>query len=182
MHSLMESLSMNLKVEALPKWKNFPIPYFVTYTKDGIPDFKIINEENRRRCANERLCWICGQKIDYWIVFIGGPIAIKHRLFTDGPMHEECARDALEICPFLVGSMDYAPDSSFRLERFDETVQLRDYTHLQVRQKPPDKIGVYKTRGFKVAVTKEKNAWFFWAEKPISVVWTKRGEYGRTNT
>lgn len=167
---------MNPKIEALPRWKNFPIPFFVTYTKDGTPDFKVINEQNRKRCAEEKLCWICGTPLDYWVVFIGGPLSAKNRLFTDGPMHEECARDALSICPFLLGSMDYAPDSSFRWDKFDESVKVRDYSHMSSRTTPPEQNCLFKTRGFIIGVNPEHTAWFFWAKPAINITWFKRGE------
>lgn len=35
------------------------------------------------------------------VAFVGGKLSIKNRLFTDSPMHAECAIYALQVCPFL---------------------------------------------------------------------------------
>lgn len=37
----------------------------------------------------------------YWVAFLGGPRSIKQRTFADPPMHPECARAALFLCPHL---------------------------------------------------------------------------------
>jgi hypothetical protein len=162
------------KIDSLPKYKNFPVPFFVTYTKDYIPDFKVINEKNRERCATGRLCFVCGTKIGYWVTFIGGPNSCGHRLFTDGPMHTECSLGAMRICPFLLGTTDYSPDTSLRPERFSSDVKINSLTSVV----PPEFTGIYLTRSFKT-VTLSRNpveGWYFLADKPVSIRWFKRGE------
>jgi len=161
---------MHSRVAKLPQYKGIPIPFNATYRTDGTPDFKVVNEENRWRCANERLCWICGEPLEYWIVFVGGPRSCENRLFIDGPMHEECALDAVEICPFLAGRMDYA--KTFDLSKHDPALKLEE----RVSHPPPEKIGLYKTRGFEVKTA--RNSWFFFAGKAKQITWVDRKSQG----
>ena len=161
---------MNPRIEKLPKHKGFPIPYFATRRKDRTPDFKIVDQDRRKVCAVERRCWICGEPLGYWVVFIGGPVSIEHGLFNDGPMHEECAADAMAICPFLVGTMDYAPPESFREDLHDEKIEWAGGPARAFA--PPTRTAIYKTRGFGVAVL--KNTWLFRAAQAVSIEWKER--------
>lgn len=90
----------NLK--RFPLWKGKYVIHFTVYTaKDGSPDFKVVNEARRREALAKNLCHLCGKRLEQPIVFIGGPKAEKNRVFMDGPMHEECARYATKVCPYL---------------------------------------------------------------------------------
>ncbi len=160
---------MNQRIEKLPKWKGFPIPFFVTYTKDGIPDFKVINEDNRVRCAKEKLCWICGEPLDPNVIcFVSGPVSISQGCFTDGPMHEECARDSMELCPFLHGDMGYATD--FRLDRHEKKIEFQFPQRINV---PPEYMGLYKTTGFDPLIVRRPSdgwaCWLFKAKPAIAI-------------
>lgn len=152
---------MNPRVAKLPQYKGFPVPYFARTRIDGTPDFKITDEGKRQRCAIERRCWICGQCFDRHepTAFIGGPHSIKNRLFVDGPMHKDCAIDALNLCPFMLGKMDYATE--FQEERHAEPIQFtRDRP---ADQAPPAQLGLIISRGFGVAQTTHNgyHVWFF---------------------
>lgn len=80
--------------------RGFIIPYSVD-DESGQPDFRVTNVNRVRELLNTRGCWLCGLAPDYWMCFIGGPLSIRNRLFTDGWMHEACAVYALRVCPFL---------------------------------------------------------------------------------
>jgi hypothetical protein len=89
---------------ALPRDKRgYPIPYIAVANIDGegTPDFRTIDEEHWNECAIERLCEVCGTKIGYWIVFVGGKLSCDNRRFLDPPMHRECAEYARAVCPYL---------------------------------------------------------------------------------
>jgi hypothetical protein len=161
---------VNERLTRLPQWRGFPIPFFVTYRTDGTPDFKVVDESKRIRCASEKLCWVCGEALGYRFVFLGGPNAAAARTYMDGPMHEECARDALRICPFLVGTMDYAsdPDSS----RHDLTVQT-----MPVDQNAPEDMVIYKTRGFRTKGQLGTGNWVFIAAPATSLERVPRGKH-----
>jgi hypothetical protein len=168
---------MNPRLEKLPKWKGFPVPFFVTWRVDNIPDFKVVNEANRVRCAKENLCWICGERLDYWIFFIGGPHACAHGLFVDGPMHRECANDAMAICPFLIGTMDYA--THFDMSKIPHEVRFTGGETRAVSQIPPEKVGLLRTRGFDILLVQHPRdpkaaTWFFKVKNVSEITWRDR--------
>lgn len=80
--------------------RGFIIPFSVD---DGTPqpDFRMTQPERIRELLTARACWLCGDRLDHWLCFIGGPLSIANHAFTDGPMHEACAVYALRVCPFL---------------------------------------------------------------------------------
>ncbi len=76
--------------------RGYPIPFLM------MPDQQIMIDGNKmKRCVLEKRCMICGQKLANKKWFIGGQASAQNRLFTDPAMHEECARYALRVCPFL---------------------------------------------------------------------------------
>ena len=167
---------MNERIERLPKYKGFPIPFFATTMKDGTPDFKIIHQENRILCAMERRCWVCGEGLEYWITFVGGPVSTKYRTYNDGPMHPECARDSMEICPFLLGQMDYA--DNFRPDLHEDPQRINFVTGYDRRpeqkKNPPERLALLLCRGFKILNKPEIHTWFFKADNPKSIEWRDR--------
>lgn len=165
---------MNPRVAALPQYHGFPIPYFAKIRTDGTPDFKITDEARRTLCAIERRCWVCGQILGRFTAFLGGPKSIGYRLFVDGPMHRDCAQDAMAICPFMLGRMDYA--TTFQPERHSEPVAFaRDRPD---QQQPPEQIGLLISPGFDIATHQYEDSyvWFFRALLPntIPIIWQDR--------
>lgn len=89
--------------------RGYPIPYAVMYRSDGTPDFRAIDPEKWMRAARHRRCGICGDVLGAHLAFVGGPRSIENRLFTDLPMHRDCAIYALQVCPFLAApSFEYS--------------------------------------------------------------------------
>lgn len=80
--------------------RGYPIPHSVMYI-DGKPDFRVVDQEKWMHALNTRRCGICGDSLGAHIAFVGGPLSIQNRLFTDLPMHRDCAAYALQVCPFL---------------------------------------------------------------------------------
>lgn len=64
-------------------------------------DFRILSVEHHMEVARRRLCAICGKRLGQQLFWIGGPMCILNRVFGDGHMHEDCARYALAVCPYL---------------------------------------------------------------------------------
>jgi len=91
--------------------RGYPIPFLM------MPDSQIhIDGRKQKLCALKKLCMICGRKLDRKKWFIGGQQAAVNRLFSDPAMHEECARYALKVCPFLSN-----PDMKYRKKYDDDT-------------------------------------------------------------
>ena len=93
-------------VAALPRdRRGYPVFYTVQppggVPDDGQVDFRVLNLTHHIRCAEERRCGICAGRLPRRLYFIGGPMCVQNRIFGDGPLHEACARYALQVCPHL---------------------------------------------------------------------------------
>lgn len=152
---------MNPRLQRRPQWRGFPVPFFATARTDGSWDFKIVSEKNRVRCAIERLCWVCGEPLEEAIVFLGGPAATKARLYNDGPMHADCADDSLALCPFMIGTMDYA--THFDFSKNVEQGAFVTGIDRPAGIAPPDVIYRYVTTDFGIVLLQmnDREVWFF---------------------
>ena len=83
--------------------RGFPITFVTFIGSDGRPDFTTIDAERILDCLRERLCGMCGHELGLGenVAFIGGPKSIEHGNFLDPPMHPECARYAMKVCPHI---------------------------------------------------------------------------------
>jgi hypothetical protein len=84
--------------------RGLPIPLVSEYEgEDGstLVDFTAVNGETALKVAAERRCGLCGEDLDYWVVFLGGPRSAASRMYVDPPMHPDCAEAALILCPHI---------------------------------------------------------------------------------
>jgi hypothetical protein len=81
--------------------RGLPVPYTNLITGQGDVDFATLDSAKVHQVALNRLCGVCGRPLDYWIVFVGGPRCVDSRAYLDPPMHEDCARATLRLCPYL---------------------------------------------------------------------------------
>jgi hypothetical protein len=80
--------------------RGYPVPFFVAWP-DGKPDHRIADEGKRRRCVAQDLCWLCGDTLGQYRVFVLGPMCGVTMTSSDAPAHLDCARWAAMACPFL---------------------------------------------------------------------------------
>jgi hypothetical protein len=90
--------------------RGFAIPFFVAWLGTngelgdepaGVPDFRVIDSRRMVECANNRRCWLCGDKLGVHLAFVLGPMCTINRLISEPPSHYECALYAVKVCPFL---------------------------------------------------------------------------------
>lgn len=85
-----------------PRYKGMPIPWVQSYKADGVtPDFTAVDPAKVLEAAKRRLCGLCGQKMGWWVAFIGGPQSTAMGTYSDPAMHPECAHQALTLCPHI---------------------------------------------------------------------------------
>lgn len=189
------------RMRSLPRdpFRQFPIIFSqIPPIPDWVPsfesphDFRAVLTERVIECAARRLCGVCGQPLDYWIAFLGGPLSAKNRAYTEPPMHPECARYAVQVCPYMVVQAVPRRESGAYgdLVRFDPT---------GTRDKPPA-FGLYLTRSFKfehsnvamarrdphvkariavglrVAVDTRSSHWLFTPGTAKAIEWYREGE------
>ncbi len=139
--------ALPLHMRDLPRdVRGLPIPAMVQYDKAGKPLFPVIDMQKWATLARGRRCGICGRpmraQLGYW--FVGGPMAIERRMFTDLPMHRECAVYSLRVCPFLALPR-------FRYILHDVTMPDGTATNINehVSTKRPERFGLARTMEYK---------------------------------
>lgn len=101
----MKNIKIPEKMKNLPLDKRgYPIPYIVLIDNNGVPHFKVNDDEKLRTAAKWKFCAICGTRMkngDMWV--IGGPGSAFHPAghYFDTPTHHECGAYALQVCPYL---------------------------------------------------------------------------------
>jgi len=100
---VLTSIPMPERIANLPrdKERGYPVPFFVAEI-DGKYDFRIADEQKRIRCVQERLCWICGERLGRYLAFVIGPMCAINRISAEPPMHRDCAEYSVRVCPFLL--------------------------------------------------------------------------------
>ncbi|MCS4088622.1 hypothetical protein [Rhizobium sp. BK176] len=83
--------------------RGYPVPVVVTRDRNGKPNFAANDESIRQTLFREDRCGICGGKLLRGRWSVGGPGSALHPdgAFLDPPMHYECARYAVQVCPYL---------------------------------------------------------------------------------
>jgi hypothetical protein len=80
--------------------KGIPIPWFVAYI-NGKPEFRAMDNQKFISAIKQRLCWVCGERLGVWKVFVAGPMCGVNRTSSEPPSHYECATWSAINCPFL---------------------------------------------------------------------------------
>ncbi len=87
--------------------RGLPIPFIVYRDTLGVPHFTVDDIGKLDTVLLNKLCGLCGQPLklgQMWL--IGGPASafLEDGLFIEPPAHEECARYAIQVCPFIAAS------------------------------------------------------------------------------
>jgi hypothetical protein len=79
---------------------DYRVPWFVPEV-DGVFDFRFMGHEKFVEALKWNKCWICGQRLGVNRTFVAGPMCCITRTQPEPPSHLECARWAVQVCPFL---------------------------------------------------------------------------------
>lgn len=120
--------------------RGYPIPFSVKYDADGVPDFRVIDPDRWQDAVISKRCGVCGGFLGAHLAFVGGPLSMENRHFTDLPMHRDCAIYALQVCPFIA-----APKFSYSKTFGEEIVVNAD-----VSTNRPSRFGLGIAKGFDV--------------------------------
>lgn len=98
---MVAKLTVPPRMRALPvDERGYPVPKFVAWV-DGKPDFRVVDDRYRVIATNRRICWLCGGMLGRHLAFVIGPMCCVNRISSEPPSHLECARFAVQACPFL---------------------------------------------------------------------------------
>ncbi|EKY4114224.1 TPA: hypothetical protein ACGW3M_001114 [Pseudomonas aeruginosa] len=136
----LSTVPMPDRVARLPRdERGYPTPHFAMFI-DGKPDFRRVDHGKWFHAIESRQCGICGGSLGAHIAFVGGPSSMQSKLFTDLPMHRDCARYALQVCPFMA-----AP--KFAYSNFEkEGVRVNPH----VSDQRPERFGLAMTKAYRL--------------------------------
>lgn len=101
MNAKLRALEVPSRLRARPvDERGFLVPWFVAIV-DGKPDHRVADRDKMRPAIQHRLCWLCGQPLGRFGTFIIGPMCLVSLNVSEPPSHLECARFAVQACPFL---------------------------------------------------------------------------------
>lgn len=104
-----EDIPVRMRMLPLDR-RGYPVPWFVAWLRldgteckpgEGTPDFRVIGSQKIVRAVRERRCWLCGLPLGSHLAFVIGPMCAVNRINSEPPSHRDCARFALQACPFL---------------------------------------------------------------------------------
>lgn len=139
------------------------IPYFAII-KDGIPDFRVVDEVKRHAAVYDRLCWICGNPMPQGLIaFIGGERSVQNRSFIDPASHVECAMYAAKVCPYLNGERRQYAKTPSRVEKDPA------FEHMKVEQHVPRRLAIYLTARY--WIKPYQGSFLIEADKARQIIW-----------
>lgn len=116
--------------------RGYPIPAGVFRDNEGRPHFTVNDEGFRTLCLLDDLCPICGTKLAPLRWFVGGVRSAFHErgAYYDPPMHGDCMRYALRVCPYLAAP-NYGKRLDARTVRTDEPARIF-WDETQIEDRP----------------------------------------------
>lgn len=98
-----ELTKMPARIAALPVFRGYPVPWFVAYPNgpEGEPEFRTMDAKKWVAAVKQKLCWVCGEPLGAYLVFVLGPMCGITRTTSEPACHRECAEWAAVNCPFL---------------------------------------------------------------------------------
>jgi hypothetical protein len=139
------------RVAALPRDpRGYPIPASA-YAENGAANFTVIDQLVSSRLFHYNKCGICGTLLGRFRALVGGAKSMQFGLFTDIPMHVECAEYALAVCPFLA-----APSFAYRRSQPKLDIEVQVYETVSTERPKIFGLGVTTARPF---LTRNGNEW-----------------------
>lgn len=98
-------IPMPPRIAALPReHRGLPIPFISMVDKTGRAHLTVNDAEKAHLCDVQDRCAICGARFKReprW--YVGGPGSAFHAqgAYLDPPVHFDCGRYALQVCPFI---------------------------------------------------------------------------------
>jgi len=133
-NTVTETPALRPELEALPERlsrlpidaRGYPVPWFVPWILvDGQlqPEFRAMDGRKFRQAIQDKLCWVCGEKLGRYMTFVAGPMCGVNRTSSEPPSHHECATYSARNCPFLT--------KPYMHRREDETTEAMENSCIQ---------------------------------------------------
>jgi hypothetical protein len=138
-----------------PLWGGYVVPYFATWYLHGkqcneseagaVPSFPVVNHSRLITCRKQKRCWICGKGLGAFKAFVFGPASAIARTSYEPPSHRDCARYALQVCPYLTN-----PDHGFITDNPDHKLKEGERVIPEVTPHNPGLGIMWVTRRYEV--------------------------------
>lgn len=148
------------RMQTLPKdARGYPIPFNVFRDDVGAPHFAINDHAKAMECITRRLCPICGGPHTRTAWMAGGPLSAfhPHGSYFDQPMHEECVKYAIVVCPYLA-MPKYAKRIDTKTLNPEHVSEHRVFADLTQMPDRPDPFVLVETQGVEVQASKQHRA------------------------
>jgi hypothetical protein len=111
--------------------RGLPIPFIVYRDMTGTPHFTVDDTDKVNTVLAKKLCGLCGKPLkvgQMWL--IGGPVSafLEEGMFTSPHAHEDCARYAVQVCPFIAATVysKLIEDKTLKPGAIHETAQVHN--------------------------------------------------------
>jgi hypothetical protein len=82
------------------------VPWINVRLADGGVDFRRQHTSKAQQALTAGLCQLCGTPLRHPAVLVGSPDSLRHLIFSEPPLHAECAVYASRACPMLAGQLE----------------------------------------------------------------------------
>lgn len=147
--------------------RGYPVPWFVQWI-NGAPDFRVMDGQKFARAIKERRCWVCGDVLGRYLVFVTGPMCALNRTNAEPPCHQDCAIWSAINCPFLS-----RPRMVRREDEFTDSCRVGE----AALDRNPGVACLWTTRGYGVYAAKDASAtgYLIRMGDPLRVDWYAAG-------
>jgi len=172
-------LNMPERIKRLPiSPLGWPVPWFVTWFKDGKPcedgegepDFRVVNPAKIVTAVKKSRCWVCGQQMSaVYKAFVIGPMCSVNRVISEPPSHRDCAIWSARVCPFL---------SKPNMVRNEKNMHggLQEAAGFGLKRNP-GAVCVWVTKSFKIFNPVQGNPGvLFSLGRPVEALWFAEGQ------
>lgn len=136
--------SLPARMKHLPvDHRGFVVPWFVDFDeKAGIWEFRAMDTRKLVRALKEKRCWVCGEPLGRYLVFVAGPMCGVNRTSGEPPCHRECALWSVSNCPWLSN-----PEAE---RRVDDVIGYQSDNRVGMIQRNPGVAMLWTTRDYSV--------------------------------
>jgi hypothetical protein len=160
-------IPMPVRIKELPvSEKGFPVPWFVARI-NGIPDFRVADQQRLGEAIRHRRCWVCGQKMGRFMAFVLGPMCIINRTISEPPSHRDCAIFSATACPFLANPRMRRRENGLPEERVEPP-------GIGIKRNP-GAIAVWVTESYQTFDAHDGSGMLFTFDDPVEVLWFAEG-------
>ena len=111
--------------------RGLPIPFIVYRDTRGVPHFTVDDISKVDMVLAKKLCGLCGKPLklgQMWLISGPGSSFLEDGMFTSPPAHADCARYAVQVCPFIAAPnyTKLIEDKTLKPEAVHETAQVHN--------------------------------------------------------